>query len=311
MAFSNDKVFNTSFALDLGNIASGSTPTGVSVISLLADGSIYYRQDLNAGWSGNDRLFIYNAETTYGSWSYSGNNGTFTNGVWFDGVDDGINDTYFTPDISAVGDTERTAGFSYYNFAPVTVFVSLDGTVNSAVGTGWEYSINGGARWSSVDVGVTVLDSGDQIRFTPTSSYNPATAPSLSWGFGDGSLTYNSISGPDFDVDPATIAINSFDTSLGTWQYSTDGGTTWLLVDTGLVNSNTNELSLVLSGTDLIRMVPFGDLSGTLNTAITFYAAEYDEVLGSIGGYTLATGASFSSGTESAELTVNPPPTSD
>jgi len=319
MAFTDDKVFDLSYGLDFGNIASGSTPAGTSIISLLDDGSVYYQLDLNGLWSSSDRLFIHDAEVTYGAWSYNGNDGVYSNGIWFDGVDVGSNDAFFTPDISAVGDTQRTASFSYYDFVGFSInsqwigLPALHYHVASLTGDGtWSYF--NGATWNVVVAGSSVgahdgtsLTGTDLLRFSPNASFDPSVAPAVTI-YDDSSnqttVTYNDQSWSGFDVDPVTIAINSFDTSLGTWQYSTDGGTTWLLVDTGLVNSAANELSLILSGTDLIRMVPFGDLSGNLPSAITFYAAEYDEVSGSIGGYAIASGSSYSSTTEAAELTV-------
>jgi uncharacterized delta-60 repeat protein len=103
------------------------------------------------------------------------------------------------------------------------------------------------------------------------------------------------------------IAITALDTSLGTWQYSTDGGTNWLTIDAAKINSSTNELALLLGPTASIRMLPFGDLSGTLSTAITFRA--WDMTSGATGDYTVITNpgtgtSAFSAASDTASLTV-------
>ncbi|MCX7200011.1 MAG: hypothetical protein NTW37_19060, partial [Proteobacteria bacterium] len=97
----------------------------------------------------------------------------------------------------------------------------------------------------------------------------------------DGSIT-------DADgVALEAIAITALDTSLGTWQYSLDVGTSWLTIDAAKINSQTNELALLLGPTASIRMLPFGDLNGTLSTAITFRA--WDMSSGATGDYTVIT----------------------
>ncbi|MCX7211177.1 MAG: DUF4347 domain-containing protein, partial [Burkholderiales bacterium] len=118
----------------------------------------------------------------------------------------------------------------------------------------------------------------------------------------DGSITSRAAAGE-------AIAITALDTSLGTWQYSTDGGTNWLTIDAEKINSNTNELALLLGPTASIRMLPFGDLNGTLSSAITFRA--WSMATGATGDYVVITdpgdialGSDFSSFTDTASLTV-------
>ena len=67
------------------------------------------------------------------------------------------------------------------------------------------------------------------------------------------------------------IAIEAVNTSLGTWQYSLNG-TDWLTITADLINSSTNTLALLLGPTDRIRLLPFGELSGTMADALTFRA---------------------------------------
>jgi hypothetical protein len=80
------------------------------------------------------------------------------------------------------------------------------------------------------------------------------------------------VNGSITDVDGAVeaIAIEAVNTSLGTWQYSLDGGSTWLTMQADLLNSSTNTLGLLLGPTNLIRLLPFGDLNGSLSSALTF-----------------------------------------
>ncbi len=110
---------------------------------------------------------------------------------------------------------------------------------------------------------------------------------------------------PVSDVDTgalAGIAVIGADTTHGAWQYSTDGGATWL--DLGSV-SNTN--ALLLRDSDLIRFLPEPDYNGTLDAALSFVA--WDQTSGSAGSYadTAAGGSTgaFSSASDAASLLVH------
>ncbi|MFM7738482.1 MAG: cadherin repeat domain-containing protein, partial [Planctomycetota bacterium] len=54
------------------------------------------------------------------------------------------------------------------------------------------------------------------------------------------------------------IAITALNTSLGTWQYSLNGGASWLTINAELINSSVNELALLLGPTAQLRLIPFG-----------------------------------------------------
>jgi uncharacterized delta-60 repeat protein len=116
-----------------------------------------------------------------------------------------------------------------------------------------------------------------------------------------------SITDPDGPAVEA-IAITGLDTSLGAWQYSLDSGTTWLTIQAEQINSTTNELGLLLGPTAMIRLLPFGDLSGTLSDAVTFRA--WDESSGTQGQYVGITGTgvntAFSAESDIASLGVVP-----
>jgi uncharacterized delta-60 repeat protein len=104
------------------------------------------------------------------------------------------------------------------------------------------------------------------------------------------------------------IAITALNTSFGTWQYSLEGGASWLTIEANQINSTTNELALLLGPNDKIRLLPFGDLNGTVNDAITFRA--WDQSTGVAGQYSIITatggGTAFSSDSGTAGITVTP-----
>jgi uncharacterized delta-60 repeat protein len=104
------------------------------------------------------------------------------------------------------------------------------------------------------------------------------------------------------------IAIVGLNTSLGTWQFSLDNGATWKNIDARLINSQVNELALHLGPTNRIRLVPFGDLNGSLTDAITFRA--WNLTGPNAGEYSILVnpgiGASpYSQNTDQAAITVN------
>ncbi|MEG3835181.1 choice-of-anchor D domain-containing protein, partial [Microcoleus sp. Z1_C3] len=118
-------------------------------------------------------------------------------------------------------------------------------------------------------------------------------------------------------TDPNTaasqgIAITGLDTANGSWQYTINGGTTW--TNTPAVSA-TNALLLASNANTRIRFVPNATYNGTVANAITF--AAWDQIVGTNGStanYTadLATNTTssvFSSATETANITVNVPPT--
>ncbi len=113
------------------------------------------------------------------------------------------------------------------------------------------------------------------------------------------------IAGQVADVDSAPlagIAVTAVSNTNGTWQYSINGGTTWLNF-----GAPTNAAARLLRDTDLVRFVPAADWNGT-NPGITFRA--WDRTTGTAGG-TANTGAgggttAYSGATATATITVNP-----
>ncbi len=99
------------------------------------------------------------------------------------------------------------------------------------------------------------------------------------------------------------IAITAADTAHGSWEFSTNGGSTWVAL--GAVSDGSARL-LAADANTRIRFVPALGYTGTLAQAITFRA--WDQTAGSNGGLasTVVSGGTtaFSAQTETASLTV-------
>lgn len=110
----------------------------------------------------------------------------------------------------------------------------------------------------------------------------------------------------DPDGDVLGLAITGLDTRAGTWQYSMDGGTSWLTVQADILNSTTNEVALLLGPSVRLRLLPFENLTGTFPSAVTFRV--WDGTSGVSGEYTViqASGGetAFSAGTDTTSVTV-------
>ncbi|NVK43860.1 MAG: cadherin-like domain-containing protein, partial [Oceanospirillaceae bacterium] len=108
----------------------------------------------------------------------------------------------------------------------------------------------------------------------------------------------------DGDGSPVeAIAVTSVDADKGTWQFSTNGGTSWTNINAGTTNDNN---ALLLDSTDMLRFVPNADANGT--ETITFRA--WDKSTGTAGTFDDADPnggtTAFSSATDTASITVNP-----
>ena len=104
------------------------------------------------------------------------------------------------------------------------------------------------------------------------------------------------------DVDTGAIkgiAITGLSSTDGTWQYSTDGGTTWTAI--GAV---TNASALLLDATSKVQFLPDSNDGGT--DTITYRA--WDETSGAVGTKvdtsTSGTSTAFSTATDTATITV-------
>jgi hypothetical protein len=108
------------------------------------------------------------------------------------------------------------------------------------------------------------------------------------------------------DVDSGAllgIAINSINTTSGTWFYSLNGGSTWATLD---LVSDTNSLLLAANLNNRLYFQPHANFNGMISNAITFRA--WDRTSGSDGAFASTTssgGASaFSTATDTASINV-------
>jgi Cadherin-like/Bacterial cadherin-like domain len=120
-----------------------------------------------------------------------------------------------------------------------------------------------------------------------------------------GELVSTLIAGKITDIDgPGVgIAVIAADNSNGSWQFSTNGGTSW----TNFGNVNAGSARLLASNANTrVRFVPAADFNGTVSPGITFRA--WDQSSGSNGGTANASSAggatAFSSATASSDITV-------
>jgi uncharacterized delta-60 repeat protein len=196
-------------------------------------------------------------------------------------------------------------------------YANASGTPPASVQIGWTFSDgntsaqgSGGALTAQGTSTVNITAANESPVLNAAAS--PALPAILENATNPSGITVASlvVDGSITDADGSAteaIAITALDASLGTWQYSTDGGTNWLTIDAAKINSSTNELALLLGPNDKIRMLPFGDLNGTLSSAITFRA--WDMSIGSTGDYTVisnpgTSGSAFSAASDTASLTV-------
>ncbi len=109
----------------------------------------------------------------------------------------------------------------------------------------------------------------------------------------------------DADGAVKAVAITGLNTSLGQWQYSLASGQPWLTVAADQINNTAHPLALLLGPTAQLRLLPFADLAGSLNEAVTLRA--WDMSSGTQGSYVPivgGAGSAFSSTSGSASITV-------
>ncbi|MBE2257756.1 MAG: DUF4347 domain-containing protein, partial [Rhodobacteraceae bacterium] len=107
----------------------------------------------------------------------------------------------------------------------------------------------------------------------------------------------------DIDMNPLTgVAITGSDSTLGTWLYTVDGGTSW-----SAIGSVTDSGALLLRDSDRVYFQPNADRNGTVAAGLTLRA--WDRTSGTTAGTrvnTISNGDTtpFSTATDSVALTV-------
>jgi VCBS repeat-containing protein/CshA-type fibril repeat protein len=118
-----------------------------------------------------------------------------------------------------------------------------------------------------------------------------------------GTLVSTLISGvSDADTLPTTgIAITAADTTMGSWYYSTDNGSTWIVLPTVTDNN-----ALLLTPANRLYFKPTTDVNGAINAGLTIRA--WDQTTGITGTQVDAStnggATAFSSATDTVLLTV-------
>ncbi|MCT7967673.1 DUF4347 domain-containing protein [Laspinema sp. D1] len=177
----------------------------------------------------------------------------------------------------------------------------------------FSYTITDGTTTASNTVTVVVNDAPVlDVSGTPT-----LTAINQNDSNNNGTLISNIIAAlggtkiTDININASQgIAITGLNTTNGSWEYTTDG-TNW----NAFTASATSARLLASDASTRIRFVPNTGYTGTVSNAIAF--AAWDQIIGTNGGTedvtagntTNGTSSTFSSATETADITVNPFPT--
>ena len=151
-----------------------------------------------------------------------------------------------------------------------------------------EYSDNGGTPSFSKTVAITPVRHND----APVNNI-PAAIPAIQEDAvnNSGSLVSSFLSSTDVDASAVSgIAVTANDNTHGAWQYSIDGGASWLAFGTA-----SDAAARLLRSTDLVRFVPTPDYNGT--ATITYRA--WDRT-GGTAGSTVDLSAASSYGTTKA-----------
>jgi hypothetical protein len=256
-----------------------STSTGTSVGTLLGQGTINYTDGTDTvpgGSTGTPSVGIAitgNASTpAQGTWQYSTDGGT----TWVDIPRTGLSDTnaIVLPNTA----TLRFEPVANWNGTPgsLTARISDGDTGLPPAGTGdISTSVGGTGQWSAgtISIGTTTPPVNDAPVVSGTATVPPSnedtpspTGTSVGTLLGQGTINYtdgtDTVPGGSTGTSSAGIAItgNASTPAQGTWQYSTDGGTTWVDVPrTGLSDTN----ALVLPNTATLRFEPAPNWNGT------------------------------------------------
>ncbi len=117
---------------------------------------------------------------------------------------------------------------------------TLNATTTNATSWLWERSTNGGANWT------TIGTNEDYTISTPVNGYMYRLTATNNCGSANFTVTVNVLASPEFSTDPVSgpivcvggyhryeVTINGAYTDVR-WRFSTDGGSTWATVGTGL-----------------------------------------------------------------------------
>jgi len=264
------------------------------VIAIEADGTehlafTYTNYHTNAGWS--DEVMVYQIDgANQPATGILNSNNTYTIPTKGLAIDAGgnaqllyaLNGAYFVADTTggAWTTTALPGGISNPSLA-----------IDAATGDTIVTYISGGVAYSA--------SSADGFT-TPTALNILGTSPDTPVVAASGDVVYLASDGSDTEVFHSAVGATP---SIGTFEYSTDGGLNWAAIDDGSL-SDTH--ALVLRSTDMVRFVPAAEYSGATPT-LSFKAWDQSDGAtagtyadSTVGGATSA----YSTATEDAGITV-------
>jgi len=292
----NDAPALTAASPSLGSIDENTASAGMTA------GTILGSNLSDADTSASEGIAIVSA-TGNGTWQYSTNSGVSWSGLGSVSAGNAlllrdVDSVRYIPD----NENGETATFG---------FIGWDQTSGSE-GAKVDASTTGGtAAFSTVmdTASITVTDVNDAPVLSPsvitlTDVAEDTGAPS--GAVGDLVSSIVTLGGNVADVDNGAvtgIAVTAADAGNGTWHFSTDGGTNW----STLSLPGGQARLLAADANTRVYFEPDGDFNGTVDPGITFRAWDQSSgsngattSIGSIGGTT-----AFSSGTDTADITVN------
>ena len=264
-----------------------SAPAGNTVAEIVTDGSI-----TDADGSPVEAIAVTSVDETNGTWEYSTDGGSTFNAVGAVSdasalLLDSAAKLRFVPDADYNG--TATIGYKAWDQSSGS---SGDTGVDTTTGTAFSAASETASITVTAVNDAPVLDNAGNPTLTAIAE--DASAPAgntVAEIVTDGSIT-------DADGSPVeAIAVTSVDDTNGTWEYSTDGGSTF-----NAVGAVSDASALLLNSAAMLRFVPDADYNGT---ATIGYKA-WDQSSGSTGDTAVDTtaGTAFSSASETASITV-------
>jgi hypothetical protein len=236
-------------------------------------------------------IAVYGQTPSNGTWQYSTDGGTTWTGV---GTVSGSSALLLrsTDYLRFVPDAHNadSASINFYIWDQTSGSTGTKVDVSTR-GTTTAFSTTGGTS------SITVTAVNDAPVFVSASNFTTITEDQTK---NSGQLVSTLFSNTDVDTGAVNgIALYSATPSNGTWQYSTDGGSTWTAV--GTVSGSS---ALLLRSTDYLRFVP--DAHNADSASINFYI--WDQTSGSTGAKvdvsTRGTTTAFSSTGGTSSITV-------
>ncbi len=254
------------------------SPTGTSVSELLGQGTVNYTDGTDTVPSGSTGTpstgiaIVGNTATPdQGTWQYSTDGGT----TWVN-----IPNTGLSNDNAIVLPNNATLRFEptpNWNGTPGTLTARVSDGTGGLPPTGTQNigTPGGTSQWSdgTITIGTTTPPVNDAPIVSGTATVPPGnedtpspTGTPVTNLLGQGTVKYDdgidTVPGGSTGTPAAGIAIvgNTATPDQGTWQYTTDGGTTWVdIPTTGLGDNN----AVVIPATAAVRFVPQPDWNGT------------------------------------------------